>query len=46
LDPELKNKKDAEEIKFDLRLRPNNNKITLEKNEDNTDTQKKKKCCK
>jgi hypothetical protein len=46
LDPELKNKKETEEIKFDLRSRPNN-KILLQKNEEIEidDKKKKKKCC-
>jgi hypothetical protein len=44
LDPDLKNKKETEEIKFDLRSRPSN-KISLERNEEIDESKKKKKCC-
>lgn len=42
LDPELKNKKEIEEIKFVVRP---NNKFVLEKDKEIDESKKKKKCC-
>jgi hypothetical protein len=44
LDPDLKNKSDSEDIKFDLKLR--NNKILLNKDTNKESKEIKKKCCK
>lgn len=44
LDPDLKNKSDSEDIKFDLKLR--NNKVFLNKETNKQDKEAKKKCCK
>ena len=44
LDPDLKNRSDSEDIKFDLKLR--NNKIVLNNEENKTEKDNKKKCCK
>ena len=44
LDPDLKNKTDSEDIKFDLKLR--NNKIVLNKEVNKENKENKKKCCK
>jgi hypothetical protein len=43
LDPELKNKTDDEDIKFDLKLR--NNKIILNDDKKKSFYEEKKKCC-
>ena len=44
MDPDLKNKSDSEDIKFDLKLR--NNKIVLNKETNKESKEDKKKCCK